>query len=227
MPYYIKRTKAKKKDKPLPLFDKAGITVKKKPDLKAKLDKEFSLFIRLRDAMPNGYFRCISCGQIKPFTQADCGHYFSRTHLATRFDENNCHAECRHCNRFKADHLEGYRVNLIAKIGQQKIDMYKLRDYQQKASDAAVSFFNNKAKKTNAIMVLPTGSGKSLIIADIAARLDGHTLVFQPSKEILEQNFKKLCSYGILDCSIYSACHHRQCEESSRTVYPLQEHHCG
>ena len=83
--------------------------------------------------------------------------------------------------------------------------MYKLRDYQQKASDAAVSFFNNKAKKTNAIMVLPTGSGKSLIIADIAARLDGHTLVFQPSKEILEQNFKKLCSYGILDCSIYSA----------------------
>lgn len=68
--------------------------------------------------------------------------------------------------------------------------MYKLRDYQQKASDAAVSFFNNRAKKTNAIMVLPTGSGKSLIIADIAARLDGHTLVFQPSKEILEQNFK-------------------------------------
>lgn len=82
---------------------------------------------------------------------------------------------------------------------------YKLRDYQQKASDAAVSFFNNKSKRTNAIMVLPTGSGKSLIIADIAARLDGHTLVFQPSKEILEQNFKKLCSYGILDCSIYSA----------------------
>ena len=126
MPYYIKR-KAKKKDKPLPLFDKAGITVKKKPDLKAKLDKEFSLFIRLRDCMPNGSFRCISCGQIKPFTQADCGHYFSRTHLATRFDENNCHAECRHCNRFKADHLEGYRVNLIAKIGQQKFDLLKVK----------------------------------------------------------------------------------------------------
>lgn len=82
---------------------------------------------------------------------------------------------------------------------------YQLRDYQQKASDAAVSFFANKAKKANAIMVLPTGSGKSLIIADIAARLDGHVLVFQPSKEILEQNYKKLCSYGVLDCSIYSA----------------------
>ena len=82
---------------------------------------------------------------------------------------------------------------------------YVLRDYQQKASDAAVSFFANKAKKSNAIMVLPTGAGKSLVIADIASRLEGHTLVFQPSKEILEQNYLKLCSYGIMDCSIYSA----------------------
>ena len=82
---------------------------------------------------------------------------------------------------------------------------YKLRDYQQKASDTAVAFFNDKKAKYNAIMVLPTGSGKSLVIADIANRLQGHTLVFQPSKEILEQNYKKLCSYGVLDCSVYSA----------------------
>lgn len=125
--YYIKRKKTKKKEKPLPLFDKAGVTVKKRPDLKKKLDKEFSLFIRLRDCMPNGYFKCISCGQIKPFEQADCGHYFSRTHLSTRFDENNCHAECRHCNRFKADHLEGYRENLIEKIGQKKFILLKAK----------------------------------------------------------------------------------------------------
>lgn len=82
---------------------------------------------------------------------------------------------------------------------------YVLRDYQQKASDAAVSFFNNKAKKTNAIMVLPTGAGKSIVIADIAHRLNDYVLIFCPSREIVEQNFKKLCSYGILDCSIYSA----------------------
>ena len=46
--YYLRRKK--KKDKPLPLFEKAGIKVKKKPDLKARLDKEFSLYIRLRDS---------------------------------------------------------------------------------------------------------------------------------------------------------------------------------
>lgn len=125
MQYHFK--KKPKKDKPLPLFDKAGVKVKKKPNLKVKLDKEFSLFIRLRDAMPNGFFRCISCGQIKPFEQADCGHYFSRTHTAARFDEDNCHAECRFCNRFKSDHLEGYRENLIRKIGQQRFDLLKWR----------------------------------------------------------------------------------------------------
>lgn len=131
MPYYIKRTQ-KKKEKPLPLFDKAGIKVKKKPDLVAKLDKEFSLYIRLRDTMPNGFFKCVSCGQIKPFEQADCGHYWSRRHMSTRYDEDNCHAECRSCNRFKADHLIGYRENLIRKIGQMRFDKLAWKASQTK-----------------------------------------------------------------------------------------------
>lgn len=48
-------------------------------------------------------------------------------------------------------------------------------------------------------------SGKSLIIADIAANLSDKVLVFSPTKEILEQNFKKYCSYGFDNASIYSA----------------------
>lgn len=81
---------------------------------------------------------------------------------------------------------------------------YQLRDYQQAASDAAIRFFRSGGSE-NGLLVLPTGAGKSLVIADIAHRLDGHVLVFQPSKEILEQNFAKLKSYGVEDCSIYSA----------------------
>ena len=82
--------------------------------------------------------------------------------------------------------------------------IYTLRDFQQQASDAAINFFKSKRER-NGILVLPTGAGKSLVIADIAHRLDGNVLVFQPSKEILEQNFDKLRSYGVEDCSIYSA----------------------
>lgn len=65
---------------------------------------------------------------------------------------------------------------------------YQLRDYQKSASDAAVSVFKSKEKK-NYVIVLPTGAGKSLVIANIAARIDGPLIVFQPSKEILEQKF--------------------------------------
>lgn len=82
---------------------------------------------------------------------------------------------------------------------------YVLRDYQKQASDKAVEFFTNKKTQYNAIEVLPTGSGKSLIIADIAFKIPGNTLVFCPSKEITRQNFDKMCSYGVLDCSVFSA----------------------
>lgn len=82
--------------------------------------------------------------------------------------------------------------------------IYQLRDYQRKASDAAVRAFQGESKH-NGLLILPTGAGKSLVIADIASRLDGALLVFQPSKEILEQNFAKLQSYGIIDCGVYSA----------------------
>lgn len=83
--------------------------------------------------------------------------------------------------------------------------MYRLRPYQQQAADVAVRYFKDRSVTGNGVMVLPTGSGKSLVIADIAARLGAPVLVFQPSKEILEQNYAKLCAYNILECAVYSA----------------------
>lgn len=77
------------------------------------------------------------------------------------------------------------------------------RPYQKEAIDANVAFFNSKRKK-HAIEILPTGSGKSVVIANTASQLQGKTIVFQPSKEILEQNFAKFISYGYR-AGIYSA----------------------
>lgn len=80
---------------------------------------------------------------------------------------------------------------------------FQPRPYQVEAISAAVEYFKGK-DKTNAIEILPTGSGKSVVIANIAKQLHGKTLVFQPSKEILEQNFAKFTSYGFR-AGIYSA----------------------
>lgn len=82
--------------------------------------------------------------------------------------------------------------------------VYQLRDYQQQASNAALSFFLDTEQNGNAIIVLATGGGKSLVIADIAYRLKSDVLVFNPSKEITQQNYAKMKSYGV-ECSMYSA----------------------
>lgn len=82
-------------------------------------------------------------------------------------------------------------------------EQYTLRPYQTEAVDAAVDFLKGPAKH-NAIEVLPTGSGKSLVLANVAIRLGEPVLIFQPSKEILEQNLSKLQSYGYRG-AVYSA----------------------
>jgi DNA repair protein RadD len=80
---------------------------------------------------------------------------------------------------------------------------YELRDYQQQASNSAIWYF--KKYKKPFVIQAATGAGKSLIIADICHKLDLPVLILQPSKEILEQNYAKLLSYGITDIGIYSA----------------------
>lgn len=124
MAYYIKKQNVRKEK------GKKRSTM----SLITKLDRVFSLYIRLRDSRQFAYkgFRCISCGQVKPFAKADCGHYYSRKNMATRFDEDNCNSECSFCNRFDASHLIGYRENLIKKIGQQRFDLLRVKSNQTK-----------------------------------------------------------------------------------------------
>lgn len=80
---------------------------------------------------------------------------------------------------------------------------FVLRPYQQSAVDKAVQFLRT-SKGQNGLMQLPTGSGKSLVIAGICKELNAPTLVFQPNKEILAQNASKYRMYGNA-CGIYSA----------------------
>lgn len=122
MPYYIKRKKKSSQNE-----SKRQKRRNSQATLIRKLDKVFSLYIRLRDIMPSGFARCISCGHIKRFEDVDCGHFHSRKHMATRFDEDNANAECKFCNRFSADHLIGYQRNLIQKIGRSRFDLLNIK----------------------------------------------------------------------------------------------------
>lgn len=63
-------------------------------ELKEKLDKVFSYYIRLRDADENGYCKCCTCGKKFHWKKIQNGHWISRGKLSTRFHEQNCNSQC-------------------------------------------------------------------------------------------------------------------------------------
>lgn len=71
--------------------------------------------------------------------------------------------------------------------------MYTLRDYQNEAIEAA--WRDLCAKPGNPVLVLPTGAGKSVVIAELCRRalaVPGRVVVLAHRKELLEQNAEKI-----------------------------------
>jgi len=102
--------------------------VKMKNDIKTNSDwlKEaqvvFNRYIRERDKGLN----CISCA--KPPKKQNCGHFYSQGgHANVRFDEDNCHLQCEHCNTFLSGNLLNYREGLLKRIGEAKLNALSQR----------------------------------------------------------------------------------------------------
>jgi len=75
----------------------------KKPtvtQLKKKLDTIFSKYIRLKDSNKAGYVKCYTCGVSKLWQKdgMQAGHFMSRKHTITRWDERNVKPQCYTCN---------------------------------------------------------------------------------------------------------------------------------
>jgi 5-methylcytosine-specific restriction endonuclease McrA len=75
----------------------------KKPARKTiitKLDNIFSQYIRLRYSK-NEIAECVTCGKQDHWKKMQNGHFISRKHYATRWDEDNCQVQCSGCNVFR------------------------------------------------------------------------------------------------------------------------------
>lgn len=77
-----------------------------------------------------------------------------------------------------------------------------LRPYQREAVRRVVEHFRTGSEP--AVVVLPTGSGKSLVIAELARLARGRVLVLAHVRELVEQNHAKYQAYG-LAADIFSA----------------------
>jgi len=68
--------------------------------LKKDLDKVFSLYIRLRHASKDGIVKCFTCNKTAHYKKMHAGHFMSRKHHATRWNEDNVQVQCPKCNLF-------------------------------------------------------------------------------------------------------------------------------
>ena len=65
-----------------------------------KLDTVFSIYIRRRYAKDN-IAECVTCGKQDHWKNLQAGHFMSRKHYSTRWDEDNVGVQCMACNVYR------------------------------------------------------------------------------------------------------------------------------
>jgi len=69
----------------------------KRSTIVKNLDTVFSQYIRLRYAK-NEIAECYTCGKKDHYKKQQAGHFASRRHYSTRWDELNVQVQCYSCN---------------------------------------------------------------------------------------------------------------------------------
>ena len=88
----------------------------KRGKLVKNLDAIFSQYIRQKNAI-NEIATCFTCGKKDHWKKLQNGHFMSRKHYSTRWDETNCQVQCAGCNVFRYGEQYKFGVNLDAKFG--------------------------------------------------------------------------------------------------------------
>ncbi len=85
--------------------------------LKKELDKWFSLYIRLRDSNEYGMVQCFTSGRVYHYKQIQAGHFMSRRHLSTRWNEQNVQPQSAADNLFGQGEQWKFGLALDSKYG--------------------------------------------------------------------------------------------------------------
>jgi hypothetical protein len=87
--------------------------------LKKELDTIFSLFIRLREATNEGLVQCFTCDKVNHYKSGmQNGHFQSRRHHSTRWNETNCQVQCVKCNLYEQGEQFKFGLALDSKYGE-------------------------------------------------------------------------------------------------------------
>lgn len=70
---------------------------KSRKNLIVALDRVFSKYIRTKYLRDN-FVECVTCNRKYPINKIQAGHFMSRKHYSTRWDEENVFPQCYGCN---------------------------------------------------------------------------------------------------------------------------------
>ena len=122
----------------------------KKPSRKTlvkKLDKVFSQYIRRRFAV-NEVAKCITCGKQAHWKELQAGHFMSRKHYSTRWDEINVQVQCSGCNVFRYGEQYKYSLYLGITLSKQLLaDSRKLVKFTSDELEEMITHYSNEVKK--------------------------------------------------------------------------------
>ena len=119
----------------------------KRSTLVKNLDSVFSQYIRRKDAI-NDIAKCVTCGKKDHWSKLQNGHWASRRHYSTRWDERNCNVQCSACNVFRAGEIYLYTKYLCSKYGDNfPEELYQLSQKTVKFTDTDLQDMINYYKE--------------------------------------------------------------------------------
>jgi hypothetical protein len=125
----------------------------KKPSRKTiitKLDSIFSQYIRLRYSK-NEISTCVTCGKQDHWKKMQNGHFISRKHYATRFDEDNCQVQCSKCNVFRYGEQYLFSKYLGADLSEELL--IKSRNIQKFTDNELLEMIELYTEKVNNLLI--------------------------------------------------------------------------
>jgi hypothetical protein len=115
-----------------------------------KLDVIFSQYIRLSRSDKNGFCTCITCGKKGHWKNGgiQAGHFMSRKHYSTRWNEDNVHPQCVACNMFRSGEQYKYSIFLgTDKANDLFLQSLKIVKFANNEIEQMIAEYSDKLKK--------------------------------------------------------------------------------
>lgn len=119
-----------------------------KSKLVKKLDVVFSQWVRMSNADHKGFCKCVTCGRSYHWKQIQAGHFMSRKHYSTRWDEDNVKPQCKACNVFNQGEQYKYSIHLGQELSESLLSKSRqIQKFTTADIEYLIELYSDRLKK--------------------------------------------------------------------------------